>query len=254
MSGRAMLVSDSDTWGLQGQSMGWMLGLTQPLSLKQDFVNNWATWETYFNNATETLSEAEQTKILGSSYETRLDPYLTDANKCDLYVLNYGWNESTPELYSKDGNNKPYCDWTYQYLADNANNIATLDPYRYNTGTFRGAYNWIIRRILNAQPQAAILIIGEGEAAAHVNLVTAQEKCAYENACQYYPLWKAMGQNQRVLTTNKRANANGVWEGASSLVATTQYVRIYDGTHPQGWMANKIADHLEAQFKYNIRA
>lgn len=253
MSGRAMLVSKSDPNGLAGQNWGWSKGLTQNLALKNDFITNWNTWKTIFSNAPSELDETMQTRILNSSYENALDPYLTNANRCDLYVLNFGWNESTPELYSRDANNKLYCDWTYQYLADNAANISTLDPYRYDTKTFRGAYNWIIRRILSAQPQASILILGEGEAAAHVNLVTAQEKCAYENACQYIPLWKAMGLNQRLLSVTKRANENGVWTGTSTLNVTTQFARIYDGTHPQGWMANRIADYLEAKFRYDIR-
>lgn len=252
MSGRQMLVSDTDPNGLVGQNWGWSKGFTQPLSLKEDFIANWDTWKTKFTNAPSILDETMKEMIRMSSYENALDPYLTDANKCDLYVINYGWNESTAELYSKDSANKLYCDWTYQYLADNASNIDTLDPYRYNTKTFRGAINWIVRRILAAQPQATILIIGEGEAAAHVNLVTAQEKCAYENALQYIPLWKCMGQNQRVITTNKRVNAQGEWV-SESYTGTLQYCRIYDGTHPQGWMTNKIADYLEAKFRYEIR-
>lgn len=252
MSGRQMIVSETDVHGLIGQNWGWTKGFTQPLSLKEDFINNWDTWKTKFTNAPSTLDDTMKNMIRMSSYENALDPYLTDNNKCDLYVINFGWNESTPELYSKDTNNKLYCDWTYQYLADNASNIESLDPYRYNTKTFRGAINWIVRHILEAQPQATILIIGEGEAAAHVNLVTAQEKCAFENALQYIPLWKCMGQNQRIITTDKRVNANGEWVN-ESYTGTVQYCRIYDGTHPQGWITNKIADYLEAKFRYEIR-
>ncbi len=241
--------TNDDPFGLSGGTYNKLRSLTQTTAFKESILNDWAKWQPIFTSAPLTLTETQKQLILTSSYEVKLDPYLRDDNNCDVYVIDMGWNDNTTDLTGKDSDNRPYNTWNYITTADDK---AANDIYRYDVMTFRGAYNWIIKRIHEAQPQAQIVLIGMKENVMRHTLLEYQRNIANENSLPLLELWRVTNESPRTITTKRRVSEGGYWYTAN-FTGTVEQSRIYDGTHPHGWMTDKIADWLTAQFMYNIR-
>lgn len=249
-SGIISKVTDDDQYGLSGASWNITRNLTQPKSLKQDFVDNWDTWKTKLTGAPASLTEGQKDIILNSSYETILDPYLSDDNACDVYVIDHGWNDTDADLSGQDSNGHKYNTWDFITTPDSKSK--DVDPYRYNTGTFRGAFNWVIRHILEKQPQATIVLTTCIENVEHYAFIDAQNNIATENSLHIIPLWRAAGLSPRTINSSKYVNSSFELQQGKK-TDTVKNVRIYDGTHPQGFMTVKLANFISAYFASIIR-
>lgn len=249
-SGIISKVTDDDQYGLSGASWNITRNLTQPKSLKQDFVDNWDTWKAKLTNAPVSLTEDQKNIILNSSYETILDPYLSDDNACDVYVIDHGWNDTDTDLSGQDSDGNKYNTWDFIMTPDSKSK--DTDPYRYNTGTFRGAFNWVIRHILEKQPQATIVLTTCIENVEHHAFIDAQNNIAMENSLHIIPLWRAVGLSPRTINSSKYVNASFELQHGRK-TDTVKNIRIYDGTHPQGFMIVKLANFISAYFMSMIR-
>lgn len=249
-SGIISKVTNDDQYGLVGASWNITRNLTQPKSLKQDFVDNWDTWKVKFTDSPASLTQDQKDIILNSSYETILDPYLTNDNVCDVYVIDHGWNDADADLIGKDSDGNKYNTWEFLTTPDSESK--SVDPYRYNTKTFRGAFNWIIKHILEKQPQATIVLTTCIENVEHHVSVDAQNNIATENSLHIIPLWRAAGLSPRTINAWKYINAQFELQYGLK-IDTVKNVRVYDGTHPQGFMTVKLANFIAAYFVSMIR-
>ena len=112
-------------------------GLSQTVAEKQNLINNFASFDFYQEPGSR--NEQEKAKIVGTSYERRVDPYISGNGQVDVVMYNHGYND-----YGFFGEN----DMQYGGLASA------------DRSTFYGATNFILNRIKAANPNVQIIIVG----------------------------------------------------------------------------------------------
>ena len=148
-------------------------------------------------------------KIHSFGYEEKLDKYLTAETFPDLFVFDHGFNDSS------DTNNY------YQQYG------------KYNKYTFRGGMNFLIKRILDYNPYANIVIIGNYTTTRDVPQM--QEAVAEDWALPICRQWEMLG-----LTLTEDVTAKGYW-----YLNNGEYEWIEDGTARTYSMRDRlIPDHV----------
>ena len=112
-------------------------GLSQSVAEKQDIINNFASFTFYQDPGSRT--EAQKAKIIGTSYERRVDPYISGNGKVDVVMYNHGYNDFG--FFNNDN---------MQYGGFNST----------DRSTFYGATNFILDRIKAGNPAVKIVIVG----------------------------------------------------------------------------------------------
>ena len=197
------------------RSIYGLYGLTQTIAEKQTMIDNWSTIASEIGS-TDTLTDSIRATALASSYETIVDPYLTGENAVDLIVLNHAYNDATEYAVAPEGDK--------------------LNPHY-----LEGAYNWLIKRILEANPNIGIVIFG------HYSDLPTSKETALQNVADrwnipYYLLKNDLGwSNTQTITTTKRINGSGEWETITATDMTVQAMWLGDGVHPLGVASKRIA-------------
>lgn len=170
--------------------------------------------------------------IRSFSYENLIDKYLTVNTMPDVFVFDYGHNDSD------------YTDAQYQQYG-------TFSPL-----TFRGGMNFLIRRILNYKPDARIIMIGEYANTRQVP--ENQMKIAADWDLPIIKLWDLLGWSKTMqITTNGRwvYNSNTAkyeWVTGSTTQSVFDAVipdKIHPFTDPSGKPVEKMARVIAAQLK-----
>jgi len=183
-------------------------------------------------NKPESLSQWWVDKIHGFGYEQLLDKYLTESSFPDLFVFDHGFNDPS------DPN-----DYYTQYG-------------HYSLYTFKGAMNFIIKRILDYNPYANIVIIGNYTTTRDVPQM--QEDIAESWAVPIIKQWEYLG-----LTLDENVTAYGHWslnddvyEWVTDSTASTMSVRdrlvpdhVHPHTNPTGKVVRKMAEMLSIRMK-----
>ena len=162
-------------------------------------------------------------KIHSFGYEEKIDKYLTAETFPDLFVFDHGFNDSS------DVNNY------YETYG------------RYNLYTFRGGMNFLIKRILDFNPYANIVIIGNYTTTRDVPQM--QETVAEDWALPICRQWENLG-----LSLTENVTAKGYWnlndgdyEWIEDDTERTYSVRdrlIPDHVHPHSNPTGKIVQKM----------
>lgn len=205
------------------RSIYGLYGLTQTIAEKQAMIDNWSTIASEIGS-TATLTDEIKNIALASSYETIVDPYLTGDNAVDLIVINHAYNDATEYAVAPDGDK--------------------LNPHY-----LEGAYNWLIKRILEANPGIGIVIFG------HYSDLPTSKETALQNVADrwnipYYLLKNDLGwSSTQIISTTKRVNSNGEWETITAADMTVQAMWLGDGVHPLGVASKRIAQVSQTVFE-----
>ena len=155
------------------------------------------------------MDEWLETQIHACGYEEKLDKYLTPATFPDLFVFDHGFNDSSDEN-------------------DYYETYGTYSKY-----TFRGGMNFLIKRILDYNPYANIVIIGNYTTTRDVPEM--QEAVAKDWALPICRQWEYLG-----LSTTQNVTANGYWDDSGA-----EYEWIEDGTARTYTMRDRLVpDHI----------
>ena len=192
-----------------------LYSLCQTVQEKQTMIDNWNIIASELGTS-DTLSNSEKSIALSSSYETELDPYLTGDDAVNLIVINHAYNDSAAQ----------------------ENALIADDPF--DTHTLEGAYNWIIRRIVQANPNIGIVIFG------HYTDLPEHKETALSRVTErwnipYYQLKNDLGWSNEVITTTKKIDPNGEWTTIESTQMTIKNMWCADNIHPIGTASTKIA-------------
>lgn len=186
----------------EGDPMGWggmhVLAIMYSLSLssseKQSFIDDWETkWKDVVHEPSA-FDASKAAEYKASSWDVKLSKYLTGGSigQCDLYVIDHGYNENV---------------YTYGYT-DLEDEPETANDRTY----FYGALDFIVRKILNDNPKAHILLIGHyskgdyqfsgGENFCMKYVCDAQAKYADRWGITCIPTWNLLGLTSQTITVN----------------------------------------------------
>lgn len=220
-SGITSRISTANICGVN--SIWGLYGLTQTVAEKETMIENWSAIASEIEDSTE-LTTAIQNTALASSYETIVDPYLTGDNAVDLVVINHGYNDNTENAIAPSGE-------------------------ELNTHYLEGAYNWLIKHILETNPLINIVIFG------HYSDLPASKETALQNVADrwnipYYLLKNDLGWSSvQTINTVKKVGSSGEWETITATDMTVQSMWLGDGVHPLGVATYKIADVASPVFE-----
>lgn len=188
-------------------------------------------------NVHTSLSNAEKEEILSGSYENLLFKYLNGGSygTPDLYVFNYGWNDTGLSLQEE---------------------IQMLTTYgEKNLYSYIGAMNFLLDIVYSNNPHTNVVIIGE----IRENGIIEHEKYVANSWCiPYCDLKNKCGfSTHTITTTGYWQNNKWVDSGGSDQTLPIYMCWLQDGIHPHssqdGRALNRITKYLVSFFINEIR-
>ena len=184
----------------------------------QWIIDHWndARW----TNRPGEMSDQLKADIFRCGYKEKVDPYLTEDTKPDLWVFDHGHNDSYAGVYSE---------------------AAPYDVY-----SFRGGMNFLINRILTFDPHARIIMIGEYENQLRPQISKNQMIVANDWSIPIYKQWEIYGWSQKTIRT-KDGWSKGVW--TKNLYSSPEEIAMLDvwladGIHPHSDKSGKTLDYM----------
>ena len=221
--------------------------LTNSETEMQWVINHWNTPGLWTTGTVSEMTEELAAQILANSYETKVDAYLTAQTFPDLFVIEHGyndmWNSKTEqdELYETYGDEKIY--------------------------SFRSGMDFIIKRILDYNPRAKIVLIGNytayGITGQTGDVPIMQEVVQDSWNLPMLKQWERLGWTTAKTIDPKGywSNSGGAWawvEDTSTHNMTVLNAWLPDGVHPHtdptGKATKKIAEEIAAYLKNEISA
>ena len=226
--------------------------LGDSLTLKQWLIDNYDAG--YFNlYVPASMTDSLKDRIKGYSYEKKVDRYLDggEVGDVDLYVFDQGYND----------------DFTGGYR-----DVEALEE-QYGIDTdycFDGGMNFLLRRILKANPDAKIIIISHftinAPCASQINtdhveaVCKAQKDVADRWGIKFVNIYEKLGWSGQIITTTGYWDATtNVWinSGGTEQNITVKNMHVRDRTHPftdaSGKSNRRVADVIAAEIKNIIR-
>ena len=162
---------------------------------------------TFFSDAPSSLSDELRAQILANGYESKIDPYLSESEMPDLFVFEHGFND----IISGD----------YKATQD----LDYVNDEGVHLYSYRSAMEFLLKRILNYNYKAKIVLIGNYNAYAASGTVAGdvwrmQEEIAQEFNIPLLNLWDYLGWS-----TNATIIVNGTEK-------TLKDAWLPDGIHP----------------------
>lgn len=227
-------ISEDNPYGFKGGFESTSRCLSNSLEEAEWIIDHWNS-DIWTSGVPSEMSEWLKDKIRSFGYERKLDQYLTPSTFPDLFVFDHGYNDSS----------------------DTNNYYETYG--RYNLYTFRGAMNFLIKRILDYNPEANIIIIGNYTTTRDVPQM--QETVAKDWAIPICKQWENLGlsQTEYVTCSGYWSLNNGVYEWISDNTERTYTVKdrlIPDGIHPHsnpdGIVEKKMAEYIAKWMLANV--
>lgn len=213
-------ISNSNPYGIMDNFEAVSRCLTNTLEMQNWIINALETKSFPFKNCPESLSEDDKEFIRNCSYERKLDKYLTEENKPDVWVFDHGHNEYFYKEESYDDNSP------------------------YDKSTFRGAMNFLINRIREFDPKARIIIISDYDNQKYPDITKNQKIVAEDWNYPYYEIYKDLGWSNRTIKT-KGMWIQGFWfDNYNNEFRDTTSINIWcaDGLHPHSDYTGKALD------------
>lgn len=231
------LIDDSNPYGFISNRESCSRCLTNSLEEMQWIIDNAEStiW-------TKGLSPLEPEFVMDNSYERKLDRYLTRDSFPDLFVIDHGHNDNLNDLSTE-------CD-LYKKYDDTA-------LYSYH-----GAMNFVIKRILEYNPEAKILIIGEYTRDVDDQVPQMQLEVASDWQIPIYKQWEYLGWSRTKMISlygfwqNDGTNYNWKWveDEEKHIMSVFNYWvpdNIHPHTNPYGKANARIAEGI-AKFLNNF--
>jgi hypothetical protein len=211
--------------GLNWQNVSRSLSMT--LAEYDELIDNWETkWRDLLvgDDKPATVDESTANVWKDHSWENRLARHL-GVDRPDLFVLDHGPNDqganqtgtSSGALTGGNGDMEflPATIPTYPDLVTGVGGGA--DPTR-DRGTFLGAMNFLIDKILADKPRARIVFSGHYESQYRPNIVAGQKKLATYWSFRLIPLDEKLGWSQQTIKSGPSAGKTltQVWMPPSS--------------------------------------
>lgn len=227
-------ISENNPYGFKSGFESASRCLTNSLSEAEWIIEHWNS-DIWTSGVPSEMDDWLKDKIRSFGYERKLDQYLTPSTFPDLFVFDHGYNDSS------DVN-------------------GYYDTYgRYNLYTFRGGMNFLIKRILDYNPEANIVIIGNYTTTRDVPQM--QETVAEDWAIPICKQWENLGLSitENVTADGYWALNNGVYEWVQDGTERTYTMKdrmIPDGIHPHsnptGVVEKKMAAFIAKWLLSNV--
>ena len=187
------LITENNPYGFNGNFESCSRCFTNTIDEMQWIIDHYDS-SIWTSHAPESMDSWLADQIKNCSYERKLDKYLTTETMPDLFVFDHGFNDSSDihNYYSTYGKYTPYC--------------------------FRGGMNFLIKRILDFNPYANIIIIGNYTTTRDVPEM--QETVANDWGIPIYKQWEYLG-----LSITEEVSADGYWN-----LNDGEYEWVTDGT------------------------
>ncbi len=230
-------VVPGDIYGIAGLS--WFLAvrsLSKTAAEAEDLIANWATYRPMFDPASgppATLSIGEADYIRETSWEVKLNRNLDG----DLFVFDHGYNDWFANRYGTSAGGTSGGNGDMLYVPSNTR----------DRGTFIGAMNFLIDKILAHNPRARIAFISHYEDDRDANVVQGQTALAGSWNYPFVKLYEKMGWGNHSVTTNGYWSDRFTWNPSGGPAQNLLMVGIWmqDGLHPYSMPAKQlIADNL----------
>ena len=204
------LVTASNPYGFGGNFEGSSRCLTNSLEEMEWIIENWDS-DIWTSNKPDEMDSWLANEIRNCSYERKLDQYLASGKFPDLFVFDHGFNDS-----------------------DDVNNYyETYGPY--NKFCFRGGMNFLLKRIMDYNPYANIIMIGNYTTTRQVPQM--QEEVATDWGIPLYKQWEYLG-----LSLTQNVTASGYWNYNST---SKEYEWIEDSTERTYTVRDRLVpDHV----------
>ena len=227
-------ISVDNPYGFKGGFESTSRCLTNSLEEAEWIIEHWDS-DIWTSGVPSEMNDWLKDKIRSFGYERKLDQYLTPSTFPDLFVFDHGYNDSS----------------------DTNNYYETYG--RYNLYTFRGGMNFLIKRILDYNPEANIVIIGNYTTTRDVPQM--QDTVAKDWALPICKQWENLGltQTEQITCAGYWQLSDGVYTWVDDGTDRTYTVKdrlIPDGIHPHsnptGIVEKKMAAFIAKWMLSNV--
>lgn len=227
-------ISTNNPYGFKGGFESTSRCLTNSLEEAEWIIDHWNS-DIWTSGVPAEMNDWLKDKIRSFGYERKLDQYLTPSTFPDLFVFDHGYNDSS----------------------DTNNYYETYG--RYNLYTFRGGMNFLIKRILDYNPEANIVIIGNYTTTRDVPQM--QDAVAKDWALPICKQWENLGltQTEQITCSGYWQLSDGVYTWVDDGMDRTYTVKdrlIPDGIHPHsnptGIVEKKMAAFIAKWLLSNV--
>ena len=237
-------ISESNPYGFEENWNKCARCLTNTLEEVEWLLANWNNTNVFTTGTLTALTEDDKAFYRRCSYENKLLPHLNSEN-VDLFVLDHGHNDR----YNANKKNGANVD----------DSIIMQEYGEFNLYTFEGASNFIINKILTANPKNRICFIGEYENQKLPLVSQFQSKVADKWCYPIYKQWEKLGWTQnKIFTTGYWNNSTGLWieSGGEEQQITMLKRWIRDNIHPSSDNSGKatewLLENMEVWFSNNL--
>jgi hypothetical protein len=215
-------VSSKNPYGFNGNFEQVSRCLTNTIEEMQWIIDNWNSDIWTSNKPLSKPAGDVAAQILDNSYENKLMRRLGEG-RCDLYVIDHGHNE---DFWVKG--------------VDYINQPQDI----YSKFSIQGCFNFIINLILNDNPKARILGVGEYEKQKNPQIKHLQEVYTEYWSIPLLPLYDLTGFSQRKVNT-RYSWVNGKWtyDGNEKEMSILD-IWIPDKIHPHSDKSGKCLEYL----------
>ena len=237
-------ISENNPYGFEENWNKCARCLTNTLEEVEWLLANYNNTTVFTTGTLTALTEDDKAFYRRCSYENKLLPHLNSGN-VDLFVLDHGHNDRY-NANKKDGS----------YVDDS---VVMQEYGEFNLYTFEGASNFIINKILTANPKNRICFIGEYENQKLPLVSQFQSKVADKWCYPIYKQWERLGWTQnKIFTTGYWNNSTGLWieSGGEEQQITMLNRWVRDNIHPSSDNSGKatewLLENMEVWFSNNL--
>lgn len=224
---RPSSISATNPYGFYGNFEKCSRCLTNSETEMQWIIDN-ASSAIWFD-IVPTITDALRAQILANSYETKIDEYLTPETFPDAFIFEHGfndaWNSKTDQdaLYAEYGDTEIY--------------------------SYRAGMDFLIKRILDYNPKAKIIMIGNYCKNTNDSVVNGYVPLMQDQVQQDWNLpmikqWERLGWSP-----NKTIDPYGYWSGSGSSYTWVTDTETHEMTVLASWLPDGVHPHVDTSGK-----
>lgn len=220
--------TENNPYGFIGNFEAASRCLTNSLTEMQWIIDHYNS-DIWTSNTVNTMTDTLKNQILNNSWERKLKKYLTNSTAPALFVFDHGHNDPINNMTAEQS--------YYEQYGDNS------------LYTFRGAFNFLMRKILQFDSSKQVVMIGEYSGTDTDQINAMQIQSANDWNIPLFKLWRKLGWSK-----TKTIACNGHWQKSGDLytwVIDNNYTNITvfnkwiaDGIHPHSSPTDKPLMHM----------
>lgn len=220
--------ADTNPYGFIGNFESCSRCLTNSTEEMQWIIDHYNS-SIWTSETVSSMPDVLKNQILSNSYQTKLDKWLTAETFPDLFVFDHGHNDPFNSLSVENEYYSTYGD--------------------YSLYSFRGAMNFLIQRILNFNPYAKIVMIGEYTGKSTDQIPTMQMQVSNDWEIPICKDWEKLGwtKTKQIVVHGSWVESDRVytWTPSETSSYMTPFARwIPDGVHPHTDASHKALQHM----------